>query len=129
VPEHSTAFMAAMSGGEPFLMGPYLCIAAEDWLLAIGYPLENRYSSGGFEQALAAALRRRRPRRCWAICPELPERLKAHRRESDRYYILPAAGPSPEAEKPAAPGGPGAHGGQRAALRGRPYGAGGALPG
>ena len=44
VPEHSLAFMAAMSGGEPFLVGPYAFIAAEDWLLAVGYPLDNTYT-------------------------------------------------------------------------------------
>jgi hypothetical protein len=87
--------MAAMSGGEPFLMGSYLFIAAEDWLLAIGYPLENNYSPEGFEQALAGALSRRRARDCWAICPSLPERLKSHRRERDRYYILPVEAPVP----------------------------------
>ena len=39
VPEHSAVFMRAMSGGEPFRIGPYLFVAAQDWLLAIGYPL------------------------------------------------------------------------------------------
>ena len=41
VPEHSAEFMQAMSGGEIFLEGNYLFIAGGDWLLAIGYPLEN----------------------------------------------------------------------------------------
>ena len=36
VPEHSAAFMEAMSGGEAFLVGPYLFVAAKDWLLAVG---------------------------------------------------------------------------------------------
>jgi len=88
VPEHSVAFMAAMSDGEPFLVGPYLFLAAEDWLLAVGYPIENDGSSGGFDPALAEALRRTSARDCWAICPELPGRLKAHRSSRDQYYIL-----------------------------------------
>jgi uncharacterized protein YbaP (TraB family) len=88
VPEHSVAFMACMSNGEPFLVDPYLFIAAEDWLLAVGYPLEGSYSPGGFEQALAEALRRTAARSCWAICPDLPERLKAHRKDRDQYYVL-----------------------------------------
>jgi hypothetical protein len=46
IPEHSVAFMAAMSGGEPFLVGDYLFIGAEDWLLAVGYPLEGVLQSG-----------------------------------------------------------------------------------
>ena len=88
VPEHSVAYMAAMSDGEPFLVGPYLFLAAEDWLLAVGYPIENGGSSGGFEPALAEAVRRTSARDCWAICPELPGRLKPHRSSRDQYYTL-----------------------------------------
>jgi uncharacterized protein YbaP (TraB family) len=88
VPEHSVAFMAAMSDGESFLVGPYLFITAQDWLLAVGYPLEDRYSPRGFEQALSEALRRSAARDCWAICPELPERLKSHRCDQDQYHVL-----------------------------------------
>jgi len=95
VPEHSVAFMAAMSGGEAFRVGPYLFIAAEDWLLAVGYPLENSYTPRGFEQALAEALRRTAARDCWAICPELPERLRAQRRDHDRYHLLALGAPVP----------------------------------
>ena len=55
VPEHSAAFMSAMSGGEPFLEGPYLFVAAEDWLLAMGYPLADEYRAGEFEKSLSCA--------------------------------------------------------------------------
>jgi len=95
VPEHSVAFMAAMSGGEAFRVGPYIFVAAEDWLLAVGYPLENSYTPKGFEQALAEALRRAAARDCWAICPELPERLKAQCSDKDRYYLLTLDGAIP----------------------------------
>lgn len=88
IPEHSVGFMTAMSGGEPFLIGPYLFIAAEDWLLAVGYPLEDGGGHAGFESALAEALRRTAARDCWAIGSELPERLRAHRSDRDRYYLL-----------------------------------------
>ncbi|MEW6672499.1 MAG: TraB/GumN family protein [Thermodesulfobacteriota bacterium] len=88
VPEHSAQFMGVMSGGEPFLEGPYLFIAAEDWLLAIGYPLDREYRPEEFDAALSQALQRTRARDCWAICPDLPDRLKPHRCEQDRYYIL-----------------------------------------
>jgi hypothetical protein len=95
VPERSVAFMAAMSGGEPFRVGPYIFIAAEEWLPAVGYPLEGNYSPGGFEPALAQALRGTAAREYGAICPELPERLKARRRETDRYYVLDLGAPVP----------------------------------
>ena len=90
VPEHSAAFMRAMSGGEPFLTGPYLFIAAHDWLLAVGYPLSGEYSPDGFDQALSQALRRTGARDCWAICPSLPARLRVHCSARDHYYLLPA---------------------------------------
>jgi uncharacterized protein YbaP (TraB family) len=100
VPEHSVAFMRAMSGGEPFLAGDHLFIGAEDWLVAVGYPLEGAYRPERFEAALAEALRRTRARECWAICPALPERLKTHRRDRDHYYLLAAdAVPPPRLER------------------------------
>ena len=90
VPEHSVLFMQAMSGGEPFLIGPYLFIAAEDWLIAVGYPLSGEPGTADFDQALAEAVRRARARTCWAISPSLPNRLKAYRRDRDDYYVLAA---------------------------------------
>jgi len=82
--------MGAMSGGEPFLEGPYLFIAAEDWLLAVGYPISREYRPEEFEEALSRALQRTGARECWAICPALPQRLKSRCRDRDYYYILPA---------------------------------------
>ena len=78
VPEHSVEFMRAMSGAEPFLESNYLFIAAEDWLLAIGYPLENIYRPEDFDTALRAAVRRTEAQNCWAICPAFPGRLRPH---------------------------------------------------
>jgi len=95
VPEHSAAFMRAMSGGEPFLVGPYLFLAAQDWLVAVGYPLWGSYSPEGFTQALEEALQRTRARECRAISPSLPDRLRAFRSERDHYYVLSADAPVP----------------------------------
>ncbi|MFQ9868680.1 MAG: hypothetical protein ACLRWP_18325 [Bilophila wadsworthia] len=41
VPEHSAPFMQAMSQGTAFLEGEYLFLTADDWLMAIGYPLSG----------------------------------------------------------------------------------------
>jgi hypothetical protein len=95
VPEHSVLFMQAMSGGEAFLIGPYLFFAAEGWLIAVGYPLSDETGAGGFEQALSEAVRVSRARTCWAIGPTLPERLKAYRQDQDNYYVLPADAKAP----------------------------------
>ncbi|MDF1592944.1 MAG: TraB/GumN family protein [Desulfobacterales bacterium] len=100
VPEHSAAFMRAMSGGELFVIGRYLFIAAQDWLLAIGYPLGNDYMPEEFDQAVQAAVSRTGARKCWAVCPALPDRLKPHSRNRDCYYILPAdSGTPPRLER------------------------------
>ncbi|HOV88282.1 MAG TPA: TraB/GumN family protein [Syntrophobacteraceae bacterium] len=96
VPEHSVKFMQAVSGGEPFLVGAYLFLAAEDWLLAVGYPLWGDYSPESFEEALAGALKRTRATDCWAICPTLPDRLREHRCEQDQYFALPVGDPWPQ---------------------------------
>lgn len=91
VPEHSVLFMEAMSGGTHLVCGPYLFFHAEDWLVAVGYPLEGEYDPGQFEQCLNDALRQTRARECWAACPVMPERLQSHVRERDAYYLLPTA--------------------------------------
>jgi len=96
VPEHSVLFMQSMSGGEPFVAGPYLFYAAEDWLIAVGYPLSGETSGKGFDQALAEAVRRSRARTCWAIGPTLPDRLKAYGQAHDNYYVLSADAKVPQ---------------------------------
>ncbi len=88
VPEHSVGFMRCMSSGEVFLIQDHLFVAGEDWLLAIGYPLDEDYNPARFEQALQKAIKQARPENCWAVCPELPSSLAAHVLEQDLYYIL-----------------------------------------
>ena len=99
VPEHSAPFMQAMSQGTAFLEGEYLFLTADDWLMAIGYPLSGEYAHDSFERALAAALRRV-PKRlegvdCRAIGPDLPARLAGHVTDRDTFYILPCDAPVP----------------------------------
>lgn len=96
VPEHSVRFMEAMSGGESFLEEGYLFFQVEDGLICIGYPPEGRYSPEAFESALQGAAERVRPDRCWAICPQVPERLARHCTARDHYYVRPAELPVPK---------------------------------
>jgi uncharacterized protein YbaP (TraB family) len=95
VPEHSVHFMQAMSGGEPFLIGSYLFLSADNLLLAVGYPVTGNYDSKEFDQALTEATRQKKPRNFIAIAPSLPERLQPYRQEQDQYYILPLSSPKP----------------------------------
>lgn len=90
VPEHSTEFMRIVSGGHVFTEDAYLCLAADDWLMFIGYPLEGAYSPESFEAALRKALERTHATDCWAIGPDVPPRLQPHIQERDQFYILSA---------------------------------------
>ena len=95
VPEHSPAFMSAVSGGSFFVRGDYCFLAAQDWLMALGYPLHTTYSPEAFETALRMALDQTGARNCWCIAPSLPSRLIPHETASDDFFILPAAAAVP----------------------------------
>ena len=90
VPEHSLPLMRAMSQGAPFCVGPYLFLAAGDWLMAVAYPLRGKYSHAAFETALTEALEKSGAVSCWAVGPDLPPRLHAHIVDRDRFSLLPA---------------------------------------
>ncbi|MCL2790382.1 MAG: SPASM domain-containing protein [Desulfobulbus sp.] len=91
VPEHSPAFMCAMSGGNLFIRGDYCFLTAQDWLMALGYPLRGAYSPETFTAALGTALDQTSARDCWCIAPELPLRLLPHQVDADDFFILPAS--------------------------------------
>ena len=95
VPEHSLPLMTALSQGLPFCIGPYFFLAAEDWLMAVAYPLEGRYSHETFKAALEEALERTSATACWAIGPDLPPHLARHVTDKDRYYVLSAKAKPP----------------------------------
>ena len=95
VPEHSRSLLEALSGGHSFTEGQYLFVAADDWLLCVGYPLTGAFSVEAFEKALHAALLRTKPRSCFAIAPELPARLQKSSVDRDVYFTLPASAPVP----------------------------------
>lgn len=96
VPEHSPGLMSAMSQGSAFCVGEYFFVHDDDWLMAIAYPLRGSYSSEDFEDAFESACEEARKHsgqqtlRCFAIGPELPERLRDNIVDRDRYYVLSA---------------------------------------
>ena len=90
VPEHSLPLMTALSQGEPFTIGSYFFLSAEDWLMAVAYPLAGRYEHTAFEAALEEALDRTGATSCWGIGPMLPPRLAPYVVDKDRYYVLSA---------------------------------------
>ena len=95
VPEHSRSLLEAISSGRSFVLDSYVFVSADDWLMAIGYPLEGEGSPERFEKALKDAVRREKPEDCFAIAPEMPESLKGHVQERDVYYTLAADAPVP----------------------------------
>lgn len=97
VPEHSAAFMQAISGGRVLVRDHFVFYAAEDWLMAIAYPLRDggEYSHQRFEAALADALRETGATACFAAGPDLPPRLADSVLERDVFYTLPADAPIP----------------------------------
>lgn len=95
VPEHSIRFMRAMACGEPFLIRDHLFVVGEDWLVAVGYPLDGAYEPAAFEDALADAVKQTRPAYCWAAAPCLPQALAGRRVDKDCYYVLDTAAQPP----------------------------------
>lgn len=90
VPEHIPALMAGISEADLFLIDSYLCLAKDDWLIFVGYPLEGDFSGASFSHSLEKAMALKTPRNTWFIAPEIPESLlpKIKSRESDFYYLL-----------------------------------------
>lgn len=105
VPEHSTAFMAAMSGGTPFVEDGFLFFSGSGesdvapWLTAVAYPLADELpapqDTAAFEAALSKALRRTGAHRCWLVGPAAPKRLEPFVTERDEVYILDVNAPVP----------------------------------
>ncbi len=103
VPEHSVAFMQAVSGGVPFIQkventtdtAEYLCFHADDWLTLIGYPLRGTYSHQSFLQAKKQALAQCQATQCFAIGPQMPPLHQEHIQEHDVFYTLPATSAVP----------------------------------
>lgn len=108
VPEHSRPLLEALSAGHSFELDSHIFVADGDWLMAIGYPLEGEFSVQRFEKALDEALRRVKPSDCFAIAPQMPERLKDCVQDRDVYYTLSAS-----AAVPAKLRGPVRHAGER----------------
>lgn len=92
IPEHSPGLMRAMSQGTPFCVGEYFFIHDDDWLMAIAYPLHGSYSHEDFEEALKEAIKHcgQQALQCYAVAPDLPERLQDNILDRDRFYVLSA---------------------------------------
>lgn len=106
VPEHSAPFMQAMSQGTAFLEGEYLFLTADDWLMAIGYPLSGEYAHETFERALTAACGvSPSGSKAWTAGPSAgPARPPRGARHGQGHVLHPAVRRA-RARPPAPPGG------------------------
>ncbi len=94
VPEHIVGLMTGISGAEPFLIDSFLLWQKNEWLIMVGYPLDDGFSLKRLEANIEKMKKRFRPRQVSLMAPELPARLidTCHERESDHYYTLDLIG-------------------------------------
>ncbi len=95
VPEHVVGLITSLSAGEPFLIEDHFFCRKHDWIILIGYPLQDRFDPDNFESVLEKIKSRFKPARISLIAPVLSERLVSNCRErdSDYYYTLDARDP------------------------------------
>jgi hypothetical protein len=99
VPEHLPAYVRAVSGAEPHLLGDYLCFRIQDSLLFNGYPLAVPFDEAALGRAVESAIARFRPRDVVLMAPKIPEGLAGHRpRERDQSYRLDLVGVARDAK-------------------------------
>ncbi len=89
MPEHLPGYVCAIAGGEPHLLGDYLCFRTGDSLLVNGYPLGGPFDEAALGRAIESAVVRFAPRHVALIAPKIPEELAAGEpRERDQCYRL-----------------------------------------
>jgi hypothetical protein len=88
VPEHIVSLMAIISKGEPFLIEDHLGFVKDNWLIFVGYPLDQRFSMERCEKVVKQVLERFRPESLRFIGPEIPLFLidSCIERQTDQYY-------------------------------------------
>jgi hypothetical protein len=56
VPEHIVSLMALISKGDPFLIEDHLGFVKGNWLILVGYPLDQRFSTERSEKIIHQTL-------------------------------------------------------------------------
>jgi hypothetical protein len=90
ISEHIVSLMALISKGDPFLIEDHLGFVKDNWLILVGYPLEQTFSAERTEKIIHQSLETFRPEILWFIGPEIPASLlnTCEERETDQYYRL-----------------------------------------
>jgi hypothetical protein len=95
VPEHCIRLMTHVSGGEPFLIDDFFICRKENWVILIGYPLEDNFTPDQLEAVFAKVKKKFRPEFVSLVAPQMPSSLAAacQETESDAYFTLQAQKP------------------------------------
>jgi len=95
VPEHCIRLMTHVSGGEPFLIDDFFICRKENWIILIGYPLEDNFTPDQLEAVFAKVKKKFRPEFLSLVAPQMPPSLVAtcQETESDAYFTLQAQKP------------------------------------
>jgi len=90
VPEHIVSLMSLISNSEPFLVKDQLGYVKDNWLILVGYPLEESFSPERCETVLDQVLETYHPEYLWFIGPEIPTSLleSCRERQTDEYLTL-----------------------------------------
>jgi hypothetical protein len=90
VPEHCIRLMTHVSGGEPFLIDDFFICRKENWVILIGYPLEDNFTPDQLEAVFARVKKKFRPEFVSLVAPQMPSSLAAtcQETESDAYFTL-----------------------------------------
>ena len=91
VPEHCIRLMTLVSDGEPFLIDDYFICQKDNWIILIGYPLEDNFNTDNFEAVLTKIRKKFKPDHISLIAPKIPSSLtlNCQESESDVYFTLP----------------------------------------
>ena len=91
VPEHCIRLMTLVSDGEPFLIDDHFICHKDNWIILIGYPLEDNFNSDNFEALLSKIRKKFNPDYISLIAPQMPSSLVSECQESEShvYFTLP----------------------------------------
>lgn len=95
VPEHCISLITCVSGSEPFLVDNFLVCLKNSWIVLVGYPLDNKFTTQKLEMVVSKIKKKFNPDFISLIAPELPPSFTSNcqERETDVYYTLEARMP------------------------------------
>ncbi len=90
VPEHCIRLMTHVSGGEPFLIDDYFICHRDNWIILIGYPIEDNFNLKNFDAVVFKVREKFHPDFVSLVAPEMPPALTltCQESESDAYFTL-----------------------------------------